>query len=101
MQLNVTGNHVEVTTSLRDYVNDKMLNVHRCFNNITSIDVILGVDKLDQHAKATIHLAKNVLHAEAHCGDMYAAIDELVDKCQRQVIKHKEKLSDKGDRTLH
>lgn len=94
MNLAVTGHHVEVTDALKDYVSEKMDKLERHFGNITDIHVILSVEKLRQQAEATIDLTGTKIHAESESGDMYAAIDALVDKLDRQVLKHKEKLRD-------
>ena len=94
MQLNITGHHVEVTSALRDYVTGKMDKVVRSFDNVTNVHVVLSVEKLRQKAEATIHLAGNDVYAAAEDADMYAAIDALVDKLDRQVKKYKEKNSD-------
>lgn len=94
MQMNITGHHVEVTPALRDYVTGKMDKVVRHFDNVTNVHVVLSVEKLRQIAEATIHLAGNDVYATAEDADMYAAIDALIDKLDRQVKKHKEKGSD-------
>ncbi len=94
MNLSVTGHHVEVTEPLKDYVADKVTKLERHFDHVTDIHVILSVEKLRQQAEATIDLTGTTIHAQAENGDMYAAIDGLVDKLDRQVIKHKEKLRD-------
>ncbi|MDD3448608.1 MAG: ribosome hibernation promoting factor [Gammaproteobacteria bacterium] len=91
MQTNITGHHVDITPALRDYVNSKLEKVERHFDNITNVHVILSVEKLRQKAEATIHLSGAELYADAEHDDMYAAIDALVDKLDRQVKKHKEK----------
>lgn len=92
MQLNLTGHHVEITEPLRTYVDEKMAKLERHFDHITNVHVILNVEKLTQKAEATVHLHGGEIFAEAEHQDMYAAIDALVDKLDRQVIKHKEKL---------
>ncbi len=94
MNLSVTGHHVDVTEPLKAYVADKVNKLERHFDHVTDIHVILSVEKLRQQAEATIDLTGTKIHAEAENGDMYAAIDALVDKLDRQVIKHKEKLRD-------
>lgn len=94
MNLSVTGHHVEVTDALKDYVEDKMNRLERHFDSVTDIHVILSVEKLRQQAEATIDLAGAKIHAQAEDEDMYAAIDGLIDKLDRQVLKHKEKLRD-------
>lgn len=92
MQLNLTGHHVEITDSMRNYVEEKLARLTRHFDHVTNVHVILSVEKLEQKAEATLHLAGNDVFAEAVNEDMYAAIDALVDKLDRQVIKHKEKV---------
>ncbi len=91
MQINLTGHHVEITDSLRNYVDSKFEKLERHFDNVTNTHVILTVEKLNQKAEATLHLSGNTLFADSTEEDMYAAIDTLVDKLDRQVKKHKEK----------
>ncbi|GAB3372094.1 ribosome-associated translation inhibitor RaiA [Spongiibacter taiwanensis] len=91
MQITVSGHHVEVTPALRDYVNNKLSKLQRHFDNITNTDVTLTVEKLIQKAEATVHVAGADLFATCESQDMYAAIDSLTDKLDRQLIKHKEK----------
>ncbi|WP_404342438.1 ribosome hibernation promoting factor [Pseudoalteromonas mariniglutinosa] len=91
MQLNLTGRHVEITDSLRDYVNTKFAKLERHFDHINNVHVILDVEKLNQKAEATLHVSGGELFASTAHQDMYAAIDSLIDKLDRQVIKHKEK----------
>lgn len=101
MQINITGHHVDVTPSLKDYVNEKFERIQRHFSQITNVEVILTVDKkYQQRAEASMHVPKAELHAVSESEDMYAAIDLLTDKLDRQVIKHKEKLSQRGDGEL-
>ena len=95
MQIKLTGHHIEITQALRDYVHDKLERIERHFENVTSVHVILSVEKLRQKAEATIHVAGNDIFADAVDGDMYAAIDALSDKIDRQIKKYKEKLTDK------
>jgi putative sigma-54 modulation protein len=94
MQYSVTGHHVEVSSSLRDYVGQKLERIERHFDHLTDVHCILTVEKLRHKAEATVHLTGGTLHASAVQDDMYAAIDSLVDKLDRQVKKHKEKLND-------
>lgn len=91
MQINVSGHHIEVTPALREYVENKFSKLHRHFDNITNTAVILSVDKLIQKAEATVHVSGADLFARCESEDMYAAIDLLTDKLDRQIIKHKEK----------
>lgn len=102
MQVNITGHHVEITPPLKEYVNEKLKKLETRFANITNVQVTLTVEtKILHRADATIHLAKGEIHATAEHRDMYAAIDGLIDKLDRQVIKHKEKLNNHGDEGQH
>jgi len=91
MQITISGHHVEVTPPLREYVLAKFDRLQRHFDQITNTDVTLTVEKLSQKAEATIHVSGADLFATAESEDMYAAIDLLADKLDRQLIKHKEK----------
>lgn len=92
MQLNISGHHIEVTDSMRDYVSEKIERLSHHFDKITNTHVILSVDKNEQKAEATMHVNGKDLFAEANHDDLYAAIDLLADKLDRQLIKHKEKM---------
>jgi putative sigma-54 modulation protein len=92
MQINLTGHHVDITDSLRSYVNDKFERLERHFDHINNVHVILSVEKLRQIAEANLHVNGGEIFANAEHEDMYAALDSLVDKLDRQVIKHKEKM---------
>jgi putative sigma-54 modulation protein len=94
MQLNLTGHHIEITDSLRDYVNEKMERVERHFDKVTNTHVILTVESVRHKAEATVNMSGNNIFAENTQDDMYAAIDGLIDKLDRQVKKHKEKITD-------
>jgi putative sigma-54 modulation protein len=94
MQLSVTGHHIEITESLRNYVDTKLAKLERHFDNMTDIHCVLTVEKLEHKAEATIQVGGGTIHAEQVEENMYAAIDILADKLDRQVKKHKEKLTD-------
>ena len=94
MQYSVTGHHVDVSKALREYVGQKLEKLERHFDHLTDIHCILTVEKLRHKAEATVHLTGGTLHASAVQEDMYAAIDGLIDKLDRPVRKHKEKLTD-------
>ncbi len=94
MQIELSGQHIEITDSLRDYVNNKFERLERHFDHVTNVHAVLSVEKLRQKAEATIHVSGGNLFAEAENEDMYAAIDALTDKLDRQIKKHKEKLTD-------
>lgn len=92
MQINFTGHNVDVTAALRSFTEDKFGKLERHFDKITAINVVFNVEKLAQIAEATVFIAKSELHARAESENMYTAIDELMDKLDRQLIKHKEKI---------
>jgi len=94
MQINLSGHHVDITTPLREYVNSKMERLERHFDHVTDIHVVLGVEKLRHKAEATMHISGGTIFAESVEENMYAAIDALVDKLDRQLKKHKEKITD-------
>ncbi|KPK56036.1 MAG: hypothetical protein AMS22_02395 [Thiotrichales bacterium SG8_50] len=94
MQLNVTGHHIEVTPALRDYVTSKLERLARYFDNVTNVHVVLSVEKLRHKAEATMNVSGANLFADSEDQDMYAAIDSLTDKLDRQIKKHKEKMTD-------
>jgi len=94
MQLTITGHHVEVTPAMRAYVTEKMQKLTRHFDQVMSVDVILNVEKLDQIAEATVNAAGRKLFATDTSEDMYAAIDGLEAKLDKQVRRLKDKLSD-------
>lgn len=91
MQITVTGHQMDVTEPLRNYVAEKIGRLQRHFDNMTTGNIVLHVEKNRHKAEATIHAKGVTLHADAEDGDMYAAIDSLADKLDRQVLKHKEK----------
>lgn len=93
MQINLTGHHVDITEAMRNYVNTKLERLERHFDHVTNVHVILTVEKLRQKAEATLHMNGANVFADATHEDMYAAIDSLVDKLDRQVKKHKEKMT--------
>ena len=92
MNLSVSGHHLEVTPALRSYVQEKIGRVTRHFDHVIDAHVILTANKTMQKAEVTLHVPGKDLHCECEQGDLYAAIDMLADKLDRQVLKHKDKL---------
>jgi len=92
MQVSITGHHVEVTEALKANVEEKIGKLKRHFDNVVDVHVILTVEKLEQKAEATVQISGAKLYAEDTQEDMYVAIDNMIDKLDRQVVKHKEKL---------
>jgi putative sigma-54 modulation protein len=95
MNLSVSGHHLEVTSALRSYVESKIGRVRRRFDHLIDAHVILTADKVKQKAEVTLHVPGKDLHCESEQGDLYAAIDTLADKLDRQVLKYKDKLHPK------
>ena len=91
MQSTITGRHLEITDALRDYVEAKLTRLDRHHEPPTSAQIVLSVEKLDQKAEAILHVSGETIFADAVDTDMYAAIDALADKIDRQLRRHKEK----------
>ena len=89
MNLNVSGRHLEVTPSLLGYVRSKLQRVSRHFDHVIDAHVILTVQKLRRRAEATLHVRGKELHCSSEQDDLYAAIDLLADKLDRQVLRYK------------
>ena len=94
MQISVSGHHIEITEALRGYVENKVEKISRHFDLVSGVHCILTVEKLRHKAEATVQVNGSKIYADAIEEDMYAAIDGLVDKLDRRVRKHKEKLGD-------
>jgi len=99
MNLNVSGHHLEVTPALRDYVREKLGRVTRHFDHVIDAHVVLSVDKLRQKAEVTLHVRGKDIHCASEDQDLYAAIDLLIDKLDRQVLKYKDKRQDRSHET--
>jgi putative sigma-54 modulation protein len=93
MNLQLTGQHLEVTPALRQYVSSKVERIKRHFDDVIDVTVVLTTEREQRRAEATVHVRGKDLFAESQDPDMYAAIDSLIDKLDRQIVKHKEKLS--------
>ncbi len=101
MQINITGHHVDLTPALREFVENKFSKLDRFFDQITSVQVTLTVDKLRQIAESDIKIAGGEVHASSESEDMYASIDQLIDKLERQLVKHKEKTQARQQGATH
>lgn len=95
MQVNISGHHIEVTPALHEYVSTKLDKLERHFDQIGNVQVILSVEKARQKAEASLNLKGKQLFADAVHDDLYAAIDMMNDKLDRQLLKHKEKKVDR------
>ena len=99
MNLTISGHHLDVTPALRNYVTSKLDKINRHFDQVVDVKVILSIEKPKekerrQRAECNIHVKGNDLFAESSHHDLYAAVDELVDKLDRQVARHKTRLQD-------
>ena len=92
MNLHITGHHVAVTDPLREYVVSKLGRVKRHFDHVIDVNVVVSVEKLRQKVEANVHVSGREIHAAAEGENLYAAIDELADRLDRQVVRHKERL---------
>ena len=94
MNLQISGHHLEITPALRDYVTGKLERVTRHFDHVIDVSAILSVEKLKQKAEVTVHVPGKDMHVEESGDDLYAAIDTMFDKLDRQVQKYKQKVQD-------
>ena len=94
MHIETYGQQMEVTPALRSYVETRFERLNRHFEQECEIRVQLGLEKPNHKADATVIIAGRTLHSDAVAQDMYAAIDLLVDKLDRLLVKHKEKRTD-------
>jgi putative sigma-54 modulation protein len=97
MNLTISGHHLEVTPALRTYVTGKLDRITRHFDQVVDVKVLLSIENQTekerrQKAECNIHVKGSDMFAESAHEDMYAAVDELVDKLDRQVVKHKDRL---------
>jgi putative sigma-54 modulation protein len=95
MNLNITGHHLEVTPAIRDYITSKLDRVLSHFDHVTAVHVVISVEKLRQKAEVTVHVRGKDIFVEAQDENLYASIDALTDKLDRQMLKHK------GKQALH
>ena len=94
MQLNISGHHLDVTEAIKQHSIEKLSKIKHHFDHLININMILGVEKDVQKAEASIHVSGADLFAKAESGDMYASIDQMANKLDAQIRKHKEKLND-------
>lgn len=94
MQISISGQHMDITESLHNHVSEKVEKIARHFDHVTKTNVVLHVEKTRHIAEATVNTKGAMIHASSTADDMYSAIDSMVHKLDRQVIKHKEKLTD-------
>ena len=105
MNITISGHHLEVTPAIRDYVQSKLVRVKRHFDQVIDIAVILTVDNLTekekrQKAEIKLNMSGKTVYVESLSHDLYAAIDTLIDKLDRQVMKYKTKVQDHGHEAI-
>jgi len=93
MQISISGQHLDVTPALKAHVNEKLEKIIRHFDHVTQVKVVLHIEKEDHIAEANIHTKGTIINATGHAHDMYAAIDAMTGKLDRQVLKHKDKVT--------
>jgi putative sigma-54 modulation protein len=91
MNLHLTGHQLQITPAIREYVASKLQRVKHHFDSVIDVNVIMSVEKLLQKVEASVHVRGKDIFCESTDADMYAAIDSLVDKLDRTIIKHKER----------
>ena len=94
MQIELTGHHLDITPAIRNFVNEKFKRLERHFDHVINTHVVLTVEKVRHQAEASMLVSRNKIFANATADDMYVAIDELINKLDRQIVKHKEKTKD-------
>ena len=92
MKINIIGHHLEITDGLKDHIGKKLKKIKGHSQDILEIKIILSVDNITHNAEGNIHLPKSILHAKCSCNDMYQSIDLLIDKLDKQIIKHNDKI---------
>lgn len=91
MNLNLTGHHIQITPAIREYMASKLQRITNHFDYVIDVNVIMSIEKLDQKVEANVHVRGKDIFCESTDIDMYAAIDSLIDKLDRTIIKHKER----------
>ena len=91
MNLHLTGHQLPITPAIREYIEAKLERITHHFDNVIDVKVIMSVEKLQQKIEATVHVRGKDIFCESSATDMYAAIDGLIDKLDRTIMKHKEK----------
>ena len=94
MQLSISGHHLDITEAIKQHSTEKLSKIKHHFDHLININMVSGVEKDVQKAEATIHVSGADLFAKAESSDMYASIDQMVNKLDSQIRKHKEKLND-------
>ncbi|WP_454007133.1 ribosome hibernation-promoting factor, HPF/YfiA family [Alcaligenes sp. Marseille-Q7550] len=91
MSLNISGRNLDITPAIRDYVKNKIGRIDKHFDNVVDSQVMLSIERLKHTAEVTVRVPGKDIHCAASDENLYAAIDLLADKIDRQVVKSKEK----------
>ena len=91
MKIIFKGKHIEVTDAMRNYIEKRLNKIERHFDHILEVIVTLSVEKNRQIVEATLQASRALIRAEEETDDMYASIDKVVDKLERQIQKYKKK----------
>ena len=91
MNLNLTGRHLEITPAIRQHVSDKLARIKQHFDHVIDVNIILSVEKLQQKAEGSVHVSGKTIFVECDDANLYVAIDSMIEKLDRQILKHKEK----------
>lgn len=99
MNLTISGHHLEVTPALKEFVSNKLSRVTKRFDQVIDVRVLLSLENTKekegrQSAECTMLLKGGDIHVKTSHEDLYAAIDEMVDKLDRQIVKFKDKIKD-------
>lgn len=97
MNFNISGHHLDITTAISDHVKIKLERVLRHFDQVLGVNVVLSVDNSKekekrQQASVQIHLKGKDIFLETCHENLYAAIDELAEKTDRQIMRYKDRI---------
>ena len=92
MKINIIGHHLEITDGLKDHIGKKLKKIEGHSQEISEIKIILSVENITHNAEGNIYLHKTDLHAKCSSSDMYRSIDLLLNKLDKQIIKHNDKI---------
>lgn len=93
MKINITGKNIDISESMKKYVDNKFHKLEKHTKDINSIHITCSIEKSRQKIEAIVHVNKAKIFANHEHEDMYSTIDGLVVKLEKQLQKHKQKLS--------
>ena len=92
--IQITGRHVQITDSMKDYAIEKVSKIERFINRIIEVNVIMDIQRLDHKVEIILKIGNTKITSSAVTTDMYVSIDQAVDKLENQLLKYKSKLQD-------